>query len=141
MTSILLWKLLINFSPQNLPNFTYQKKISMPACCQSMVLFGWSEIKQAWPFKLIIHFVYYYYLMQEGLRNTVAYDLHQTQSDCECVFLLRRAGDSAGAPQIRVNFASVRKSQQSSLGGDCEYFSTVPTYNKDQKFYTPSFIL
>lgn len=98
-------------------------------------------MRMLFPFKLIIHFVYYYYLMQEGLRNTVAYDLHQTQSDCECVFLLRRAGDNNSGLQILVDFAPVCKSQQTSQSGDAQYFSTLPTYNMDHKFYTPSFVL
>lgn len=79
--------------------------------------------------------------MQEGPRNTITYDENKSQLNCECVFLLRRTNESSGVIEIRADFSPVYKAQSTSISGDSLCFSTLPTFNKDNKFYTPSFVL
>ena len=79
--------------------------------------------------------------MQEGHRNTQTYDCTLTNADCEYVFLLRRITSVERTLEIKVDFAPVASGIDSTIVGDAPCFSILPSFNHDNKFYTPSFIL
>ena len=43
--------------------------------------------------------------MQEGLRNTIAYNSDNTPTNCDSVFLLRRTLENGGVMEIKVDFS------------------------------------
>jgi hypothetical protein len=57
------------------------------------------------------------------------------------VFLLRRITSAERTLEIMVDFTPVASGLNSNNCGDAQCFSVLPTFNHDNKFYTPSFIL
>lgn len=76
--------------------------------------------------------------MTEGSIENHCLNSNTPKEECQSVFSLKRSNSSSTAPFILVDF-----SLPSSLKEDPLFTSTnlIPTFNRDGKFYTPSFIL
>lgn len=79
--------------------------------------------------------------MQEGQRNTFATNQNVNCNDCEYVFLLRRVNEEGkSVMEIKADF-SPSSSALPSPSSETPSFSALPSFNRDNKFFTPSFIL
>ena len=76
--------------------------------------------------------------MSEGSAENHEMGLAMTREDGQSLFSLKRSNSSATAPFIQVDF-----SLPPSLKEDTFFNSItlIPTFNRDGKFYTPSFVL
>lgn len=64
--------------------------------------------------------------------------MHAAKDDTQTVFSLKRSNSSATAPFIQVDFSLPPPLRQDPF---FTAMSLVPRFNRDGKFYTPSFIL
>ena len=79
--------------------------------------------------------------MQEEHRNTFTNNQILNDHHCEYVFLLRRINEEGkSVMEIKADFSPPLRAQPTS-SSDTPSFSTLPSFNKDKKFFTPSFIL
>ena len=79
--------------------------------------------------------------MQEEHRNTSTSIQIVNTNDCEYVFLLRRVNEEGkSVMEIKADFSPPSSAQPSS-SSDTPSYSTLPSFNRDNKFFTPSFIL
>lgn len=76
--------------------------------------------------------------MSEGSAENQTMGFNAIKYDCQSLFSLKRSNSSSTAPFIQVDF-----SLPPSLKEDPFFTSInlIPTFNRDRKFYTPSFIL
>lgn len=76
--------------------------------------------------------------MSEGNLDHHCLHSNTPKEDCQSLFSLKKSNSSATAPFILVDF-----SLTDSLREDPSFTSInlTPTFNKDGKFYTPSFVL
>lgn len=81
-----------------------------------------------------IHFIYY---MQEGPSKTqnTAVSGSETKDN---MFMLMRIAQHPARVAVEVDFSAA---QTSSCAGSSLLPRTLPVFNKDSKYYTPSFIL
>ncbi len=76
--------------------------------------------------------------MSEGTAENHFKSLSHCKDECQSLFSLKRSNSSATAPFIQVDFSLPPSIKEDPFMSS---ISLIPTFNRDGKFYTPSFIL
>jgi hypothetical protein len=76
--------------------------------------------------------------MSEGTTENHTMRLHAIKEECQSLFSLKRSNSSSTVPFILVDFSLPPAMKQDPFFAS---INLIPTFNRDGKFYTPSFIL
>lgn len=76
--------------------------------------------------------------MTEGQLDNQCVQLNSQKEECQSVFSLKRSNSSSTAPFIMVDFSVPPQLREDPFFTS---MNLIPTFNRDGKFYTPSFIL